>query len=154
MQIRRFEDGDADAIAEIIRRCLREVNIRDYPAETIERMCAHYDAARLRELAEQREIVVAAAGDALLGTVSRDGYKVFTMFVDPDHAGEGIGRKLMNHLEEQVRNAGFDFVEAGASITAHAFYQKRGYIDVRETDTEFGLNYILRKPLFETEAAG
>lgn len=38
-------------------------------------------------------------------------------------------------------------METGASITAHGFYLRLGYTDVRESRTEFGLNYVLRKPL-------
>jgi hypothetical protein len=38
-------------------------------------------------------------------------------------------------------------METGASITAHQFYRKLGYADVRESESAFGLNYIVRKPL-------
>ena len=38
-------------------------------------------------------------------------------------------------------------METGASITAHEFYLRLGYVDVRSSDTDFGFNFILRKPL-------
>jgi GNAT superfamily N-acetyltransferase len=146
VEVRAFHVGDAPRVAEIIRRCLREVNARDYSADTIERMCAHFSAERIVQLSGQRHIYVAEA-DAIVGTVSRDGNKVYTMFVEPDLAGQGIGRLLMCHIEAIAAAEGHDHMETGASITAHDFYRRLGYIDVRETDTDFGLNYILRKPL-------
>jgi GNAT superfamily N-acetyltransferase len=144
--IRRFAAADAPAVAGLIARCLREVNSRDYPADIIDRMCAHFDAARVAELAAQRQMFVAEA-DGVVGTISRDGNKVHTMFVQPDAAGRGIGRLLLRHIEALAAADGHDFMETSSSITAHGFYQRLGYVDVRSTETAFGLNLILRRPL-------
>jgi GNAT superfamily N-acetyltransferase len=144
--IRRLRDADAPTVAGIIGHCLREVNSRDYPAEIIERMCAHFTADRIRELARQREVFVAEM-DGVVGTVSRDGNKVYTMFVHPRAAGHGIGRALMRHIEALAAGEGHDHMETGASITAHDFYRRLGYVDVRSSDTDFGLNYILRRDI-------
>jgi GNAT superfamily N-acetyltransferase len=144
--IRRFDDIDAPAVAGLIERCLREVNSRDYPSEVIERMCDHFTAQRIKELATQRQMFVAEA-DGIVGTVCRDGNKVYTMFVHPRAAGRGTGRLLMRHIEALAVLDGYDHMETGASITAHNFYRRLGYHDVRSTETEFGLNYILRRDL-------
>lgn len=151
VSVRPFRPGDAPRLAEIVQRCLREVNSRDYSADIIDRLCAHYTAEKLIELSGSRLIYVAeedeATGDGIVGTVSRDGNKVYTMFVDPDAAGLGVGRHLMRHIEALAVRDGYDHMETGASITAHRFYLKLGYTDVRESETESGLNYLLRKPL-------
>jgi GNAT superfamily N-acetyltransferase len=144
--VRPFDPNDAPRLAEIVQRCLREVNSRDYPAEIIDKMCAHFTAERFIELSGSRRIYV-AEDDRVVGTVSRAGNKVYTMFVDPDLTDRGIGRQLMQHIEALAARDGYDYMEAGASITAHQFYLKLGYTDVRESEAEFGLNYILRKPL-------
>lgn len=146
--IRPFQAGDAPPIAEITRRCLREVNSRDYPPHIIDRMCAHFTAERYIQLSGSRHIYVAENdGGQVIATVSREGNKIFSMFVDPDMAGQGIGRKLIRHIEVLAARDGYNHMETGASITAHGFYHKLGYRDVRESSTEFGLNYILRKPI-------
>ncbi|GAB3939127.1 hypothetical protein [Micromonospora vulcania] len=93
-------------MAGLIERCLREVNSRDYPKEVIERMCDHFTEQRINELAIQRQMFVAEA-NGIAGTVSRDGNKVYTMFVDPPgrrsrhrtaphapHRGAGGDRRL------------------------------------------------------------
>ncbi|WP_433309964.1 GNAT family N-acetyltransferase [Micromonospora sp. CA-269861] len=85
--------------------------------------------------------------NGIAGTVSRDGNKVYTMFVNPQAAGRGIGRLLMRHIEALAVVDGYDHMETGAGITGHGFYQRLGYIDVRSTETEFGFNYILRRNL-------
>lgn len=146
--VRPFRQDDAPRLAEIVQRCLREVNSRDYPAQIIDKMCAHFTPERFIELSGSRLIYVAMAETAgVVGTVSREGNKVFTLFVDPDLAGRRIGSHLMNHIEALAARDGYEYVETGASISAHRFYHKLGYSDVRESETGFGLNYILRKPL-------
>lgn len=149
--VRRFHPDDAPRLAEIVQRCLREVNSKDYPAHIIDKMCAHFTAERFVELSRSRHIYV-AEDDRVVATVSRDGNKVYTMFVDPDLVGRGTGRHLMQHIEALAARDGYDHMETGASITAHQFYLRLGYGDVRETETEFGLNYILRKPLPSADA--
>jgi GNAT superfamily N-acetyltransferase len=144
--IRRFTNADAVAVAGIIERCLREVNSRDYPSEIIERMCGHFTEERLKELATQRQMFVAEV-DGIAGTVSRDGNKVYTMFVHPRAAGRGTGRLLIRHVEALAVIDGYDHMETGASITAHDYYRRLGYIDVRTSETEFGFNYIMRRDL-------
>lgn len=149
MEIRRFRPADATAVSQIIATCLREINSRDYAPEIITRMCDHFTPARVEELAQVRQMFVAVEdGDGpILGTVSRDENKVFTMFVRPDTIGRGVGSRLMHHIEQVAAAEGHDFMETGASITAHGFYQRLGYADVRTSETDFGLNFILRKPL-------
>ncbi|MEV4134186.1 GNAT family N-acetyltransferase [Dactylosporangium sp. NPDC049742] len=144
--IRRFDNADAHAVAGIIERCLREVNSRDYPSEIIDRMCAHFTAQRVQELAAQRQMFVAET-DGITGTISRAGNKVHSMFVHPTSAGRGIGRLLLHHIEALAATDGYDHMETSASITAHDFYRRLGYVDVRSIETDFGLNHILRRVL-------
>ncbi|MGH3999484.1 MAG: hypothetical protein ACRDTJ_18735, partial [Pseudonocardiaceae bacterium] len=84
--VRPFHSEDAPSVAALVQRCLREVNSRDYSASVIDKMCAHFTPDRFVDLAVSRSIYV-ADDDRVVGTVSRDGNKVFTMFVDPDLAG-------------------------------------------------------------------
>lgn len=147
VEIRRFRPADSAAVADVIERCLREVNSRDYPSDTIELMCAHFTPRQIERLAAERQMFVAVDQDDVVGTVSRDGNKVYTMFVHPRTIGQGIGRHLMVHVEALAAADGYAFMETGASITGHGFYQRLGYLDVRTSETEFGFNYILRKPL-------
>ena len=147
--IRPFETEDAAVVAGIIDRCLREVNSRDYPPDVIDRLCAHFTPEVVAALAGRRQMFVATAADpgGIVGTISREGNRVHTMFVRPDAAGSGVGRLLLRHVEALAAADGHDVMETSASITAHGFYRRLGYHDVRSVDTDFGLNLILRRPL-------
>ncbi len=145
VDVRPFRADDSTAVSAVIVQCLLEINSRDYPEEIIARMCAYFSARRMKQLAEERQVFVAVENETVVGTVSRDGNKVFTMFVQPGMIGRGVGSRLMRHIESLAAGEGYEYMETGASITAHGFYQRLGYVDVRATETEFGLNYILRK---------
>ena len=145
--IRPYAAGDAEQLAGLVQRCLVEVNSRDYPADVIAGLCASYTAAQFAGLARRRHIYIAECDAVLAGTVSRERNMVFTMFVDPRWAARGIGRQLMRHAEQQAAGEGHDHMETAASITAHAFYLALGYTDLRESETGFGLTYLMRKPL-------
>jgi GNAT superfamily N-acetyltransferase len=147
-EIRRSLPADAGPLSALIRRCLREVNIRDSSPEIIEGMCAHYSPATIQHLAAERDMFAATHDGEVMGTVSRQRNLVFTLYVSPDFTGHGTGRALMAHVEQLAANDGYTFMETCASIRAHGFYRRLGYIDVRETMTSLaGLNYILRKAL-------
>lgn len=146
LHIRPFRAGDAERVAGIVRRCLLDVNSRDYPPEVIARLCAYYTAGQFTKLAARRHIYVAETG-TVCGTVSRDGNTVHAMFVSPGQIGQGIGRRLLQHAEAQAAADGHAHMEAAATITAHAFYLGLGYSDLRPDETSFGLTYLMRKPL-------
>ncbi|MFD0899060.1 GNAT family N-acetyltransferase [Actinomadura sediminis] len=141
VDVRPFHPGDARHVAGIVRRCLHAVNGRDYPADVIDRMCARFTAERFVALSARRRIYVADDG-RVLGTVSRDGNRVHSLFVDPGANGRGIGRRLLRHVEALAAREGHDHMETAPTITAHAFYLRLGY-----RDAESGPDHLLRKPL-------
>jgi GNAT superfamily N-acetyltransferase len=146
IQIRPYRTGDAERITDIIQRCLVDVNYRDYPPQIIGKLRAYYSVDRFTEISNSRRIYVAET-DRVLGTVSREGNKVYTMFVDPNYFGNGIGCQLMEYVERLAAEEGYNNMETGASIAAHDFYIRLGYSDLRESEADFGLIYIMRKPL-------
>ena len=111
-------------------------------------MVAEFTPQALKEPALKRDMFVAKDGGNVLGTVSLDGDKVFTLFVNPSAHRRGIGGALMDHVEKLAKERGHHQIVLPASLTAHNFYLKRGYVDVRETHSdEHGTNIIMRKPL-------
>jgi GNAT superfamily N-acetyltransferase len=146
-QIRTYQAGDDRRLAEMVKRCLVQVNSRDYSSQIIDRLCLYYSPERFVELSRRRRIYIAGSGSSVLGTVSREDNHVYTMFVDSDRAGHGIGRQLMRHIESRVAQEGHDNMETEASITAHKFYRRLGYIDLHEEQTDMGLLHVMRKRL-------
>ena len=49
------------------------------------------------------------------------------IFVDSIHQGEGIGRELMQKIEEKTKEEALDEIKTLASLEAVDFYNKNGY---------------------------
>lgn len=71
----------------------------------------------------------AAGDDADRLVPGVDAARVRAMFVDPRHAGRGIGAAILEHCERAAQAAGFDRVELGATLSGEAFYRRHGYVE-------------------------
>lgn len=134
MTIRRFEQGDAAETAEVIAETLRVSNSKDYPPEYIDANIASHSADVLIERAKEGHMYVVCDGSKLIGCGAIAGYWgsvtesiLLTIFVLPEYQGRGVGRQLIQRLEQDEYFLRAKRIEIPASITAVGFYQKMGY---------------------------
>ena len=66
-KIRRFKKGDEDAIVSLIRRTLREVNIKDYSKETIGKIVKEFSPNIILNRAKSFHMYVAVVSDLIVG---------------------------------------------------------------------------------------
>jgi N-acetylglutamate synthase-like GNAT family acetyltransferase len=131
--IRRASPDDAPAISEIILAALRETNARDYAPQIIARVEESFTPSRVEELIRTRKVLVALAGERIIGTASLEGEWIRTVFVAPDAQGKGVGRRLMARIEDLARHAGLATLQVPATVTAERFYSKLGFKVVRDS---------------------
>ena len=151
---RRFKEQDAREVSELVRRTLRETNIKDYPEEYIENDIAKIDENFFIERSKwtscyvftdektERIICVGSIG-AYWGSETES--SLFTIFVSPDYQGKGIGKKIMEKLESDEYYLRAKRIEIPASITALSFYQKLGY------DFKDGVDQVDEEGLYRLE---
>jgi ribosomal protein S18 acetylase RimI-like enzyme len=87
------------------------------------------------------EVAVADIGDrvagyALFGPVplTEGNFDLYWIAVDPNSQGSGIGRRLMKHVEEQVRQRGgrllcLETSSQGGYLRTRKFYEQAGYVE-------------------------
>lgn len=56
------------------------------------------------------------------------------VFVAPDRAGQGLGRRMVEAAEQAARDAGFHRFRVRSNANAEAFYAKLGYRPVRREE--------------------
>ena len=135
MIIRRFMEQDAQAVSDMIIKTLRVSNIKDYSASEIDELAAHMQPEDIKKRAGWTHFYVALDEDALVacGAIgpywdSQEESSLFTIFVDPDMQGQGVGRKIVETLEQDEYFLRATRVEIPASITGVDFYRKMGYV--------------------------
>lgn len=78
--------------------------------------------------------IVAMQNETIAGYAMLDADKqeVDAVFVDPAHAGLGIGKRLLAALEQLARGRGIARLRLSASLNAVPFYRAAGFIPLRE----------------------
>ena len=134
MEIRRFEEKDAQEVSALIAHTLRTTNIRDYSAEFIENEVNTLTPEYIAWRASWTHFYVVCDGKQIVGCGAIGPYwgsetesSLFTIFVLPEYQGRGIGRRIIKTLEQDEFFLRAKRVEIPASITACGFYRKLGY---------------------------
>lgn len=134
MEIRRFEESDAAAVSELIRTTLQTSNAQDYPAEMIDALVTRETPEYILQRASWTHFYVVKDDSRIIGCGAIGPYwdkpdesSLFTIFVHPEHQGQGIGRAIMETLEKDEFALRAKRIEIPASITGLPFYQKMGY---------------------------
>jgi ribosomal protein S18 acetylase RimI-like enzyme len=65
--------------------------------------------------------------------------RLLQMAIEPDRQGQGLGKRLVHALEEEVGRRGFDEVTLHARETAVGFYAGLGYVPFGAPYTEVGI---------------
>ncbi len=167
LNIRHFKDSDANAVRDLFIRVNRLLAPADLIAEFdsyIERSLQE-EMLHISEYYAQRQgrFYVAMLCQTLQGMfgleASRAGaMELRRMYVDPDVRGRGIGRKLLQHAEEETVLAGCTRLVLSTSEiqqAALALYRSSGYKLIREeiahTETTKTLGGGLRRFYFEKQ---
>ena len=134
MNIRRIKNEDAYKVSELIRRTIKISNTKDYPEDLMDQLIAIETPEHVLERASWTHFYVAEEGEDIIGCGAigpfwgkEDESSLFTIFVDPDQQGKGIGRKIIETLEQDEFALRAKRIEIPASITGVPFYIKMGY---------------------------
>ena len=132
--VRRYQEADAEAIVNLIKRNFLEVNVKDYGEEAMKELAEHHDVNWFKEVASYAHVYVFRVDDDIVGVGSISSYWgsltesiLLTIFVLPELHGNGIGRLIIQTLEQDELFLRADRIEIPASITAVEFYKKLGY---------------------------
>jgi len=134
LEIRRFENNDASTVSKLICRNFLEVNIKDYSKDEMESLSEIYDSDKVLTVAGYVHMYVVCINNKIVGCGSISSFwgkmdeSIFlSIFVLPELQGNGIGRKIIETLENDEFFLRAKRIEIPASITAIGFYKKMGY---------------------------
>ena len=134
MIIRRFAESDAEAVSQMIRTTIEISNKKDYPEELMDELIRSETPEHVIGRSGWTHMYVAQDEGKIIGCGAigpywgkEDESSLFTIFVLPEYQGKGIGRKIVETLEQDEFFIRAKRVEIPASITGVPFYLRMGY---------------------------
>ena len=134
MIIRRFKNTDATDTSKMIADTLRTCNAKDYTPVLLEECVKSLSPDNLINRASWMHFYVVEDENTIIGCGGigqywgkNDESSLFTIFVEPSRQCKGIGRIIMNTLEQDEFFLRASRIEIPSSITALNFYKKFGY---------------------------
>ena len=153
--VREYSAEDAEKLSEIILKNLDGVKANRYPKTIIDNVKEHASASAVRELAINKRIFVAEYDKKIVGMASFEANKIEQIYTGPELHKKGIGRILVDRIENELASQGYKDIDALANTIDHAFYGKLGYDDVKEIVDDEGDKFILvRKKIIENTSSG
>lgn len=134
LEIRKFNNDDSETVSNLICRNFLEVNIKDYSKVEMESLAEIYNPGKVILVAGYAHMYVVCIDNKIVGCGSissfwgsQDESILLTIFVLPELQGKGIGRAIIETLEQDEYFLRARRIEIPASITAREFYRKMGY---------------------------
>jgi GNAT superfamily N-acetyltransferase len=146
--IRLIEARDLQRVSALIQNTLLISNLSDYDLEIIGNLIKAFSPDQLRVLAGKRRIYIYEEDGVLLGTIGLEDGKLYNFFVSPDRQGSGVGGELLDYVEKKAKAEGRQKLTVDSSLTAIAFYRRKGYRQTGEQDNRsFGRTVTMVKTL-------
>ncbi len=132
--IRRHKEGEESALFDVYYSAIHLIASRDYTAEQIQAWApADLDpgiwTAKIREI---RPFVAELNGNvAGYADLQPNGY-IDHFFVSGHHPRQGVGSKLMTHIQNEARAQSIRELTSDVSRTAQPFYERFGFAVVEQ----------------------
>ena len=106
IKVRRYIDGDETEICEVVKKDVLAENIKDYPKEAIGHLIESHNEDLIRRRAKAFHVYVLTDNEKIIGVGMIGPYwdsltesSFFTIFIDPEYKGQGLGRKIIDFKE-------------------------------------------------------
>jgi len=131
--IREIQKKDRKFCLEIITSCLYELNSRNYTTKFIEYIVKSYKKNFMKS-PEIKIFIIEKDGNILgTGSISAQG-QIRDVFIDIQNHRKGLGKKMMEKLENEAKLTKIKTLFLYAAISAFQFYEKIGYIKRDQLD--------------------
>lgn len=144
VRVRAAVSGDAEQAAMLLRRSITELCTADHQhdAATLARWLANKTPEHLdRWIADPENcVIVAEEAGALLGVglLHRSG-EIRLCYMAPEAKGRGVGRVVLQALEERATEWGIGRLALNSTIGARGFYEHMGFRSGGRATPGFGL---------------
>lgn len=137
-EIRHYRDTDCEKVAKLFVDTVTKVNCSDYSPEQITAwISAVQDLEKWKNSFSNHISVVAVDNGVIVGFGDMDIDRAYLdrLYVSTGYQSQGVGTAICDYLESYSKSS---LIEVHSSITARTFFEKRGYVLIKE-------QYVRRK---------
>lgn len=134
MVIREYQPSDCKELAELFYNTVHTINAKDYTKEQLDAWATGKINLENWDQSFQEHYSIVAVDNSIIvgfGDMDKTGY-LDRLFVHADYQRKGVATAICNRLEQAAQGK----VVTHSSITAKAFFEKRGYKIIEEQQVE------------------
>lgn len=129
IEIRPMEMDEAERVSELVRAAIRADLPKRYARNVVEALADANSPQAIRTHGPRQIDYVALKSEAIVAMIGLKANEIGHLFVDPDEAGQGIGRRLVDFAAEMIRRQGHSEMFVLSSLNAADFYARCGFIE-------------------------
>jgi putative acetyltransferase len=139
MEIRRFEEADAEEVARIRAATITQLT-EFYERAALEAWAGQIGAEDFKKSASEYHRFIAIEDGKILGYGDwKPATNEFAgIYIDPDAQGKGVGSALFDAIEADARASGAPRLWANATKNAQGFYERHKFMEEGEGYYEVG----------------
>lgn len=125
--IEKFHKADIDELYNFIVATIKESYFGYYPEEAIGHFIEYSNKEDILEDARDNHIIVIKDAGKIVATGTLRYTHIKRVFVSPNYQGKGLGKLIMQNLENKARENNLKLVELHSSLFAKQFYDSLNY---------------------------
>jgi len=127
IRIRRFRKRDLPAVKELIDNTIDICYLADYPKEAVQYFKQYHCDRNILKGAAKGWTIVLEKNNRIIGTGTIIDSHIMRVFVNPKFQKRGLGKLIMNKLEDKAISSEVNKVKLDASLPSKKFYDVLGY---------------------------
>ena len=148
MKIELINIGEEERVSEICQKCIREINAKDLTNDQINVLLNEFSPNGIISYSKKYKVYVAKnKNNEIFGTGTLVNNQIKGVFVDTRNLGKGIGKSIMQFLENELKENGHKKAYLTSSIYARDFYLKLGYKRINVIDSIVGKMIEMEKAI-------
>lgn len=125
--VRPFANSEVQVLRQLIFHTIDDAYTGVYGPHSIQYFKEYHSCSKILADAGEGYTVVVELNERIVGTGTVCGTNVCRVFVSPSFQGRGLGRMVMEALENSALSQGLCNLDLHASLPSQAFYQHLGY---------------------------
>jgi GNAT superfamily N-acetyltransferase len=138
LKLRPFLQSDLDALRKVILSTIDSCYSGFYPPRAIEFFKQYHSDKNILDRAEKGYTIIAESEGKVVATGTIVENHICAVFVIRPAQRQGLGRKIMEQLEDRARWEGLKEITLDVSLPSRQFYERFGYQLSEDTHLDIG----------------